>query len=60
MSGIAHTPNSNEFAFVVTKPGMFTVNDAEKKAGNSTETRLIRTIIIENKKTAHEVKFFDL
>ena len=52
-----HTPISYGLGVIGLTPGIFTVSDARISAGNITETKLIPTIEMENRKTTHDIKF---
>ena len=48
-----HTPVSYGSGVIGLTPGIFTVSDARINAGNITETKLISTMLIENRNTIH-------
>jgi len=50
-----HTPSSSGSGITDFMPGMVIVFDVEINAGKITETKLISTIDMENKKTIHEI-----
>ena len=49
------TPVSNGSGATDSNPGIVTVSDAKISAGKKTDTKLISTIEIENKKTIHGI-----
>ena len=50
-----HTPVSNGSGVTGSIPGIITVSDTSINAGNTTDTKLISTILIENRKTIHGI-----
>lgn len=50
-----HTPVSNGSGVTGSTPGITTVSDTSKSEGNTTDTKLINTMLIENKNTIHGI-----
>ena len=50
-----HIPVSNGSGVTCSNPGIVTVSDTRISAGNITDTKLINTILIENKNTIHGI-----
>ena len=50
-----HTPASNGSGVTGSTPGILMVSDTSISAGNITDTKLISTILIENRKTIHGI-----
>ena len=51
-----HTPVSNGSGVTGSISGIITVLETKISAGNNTDTKLINTILIENKKTIHGIR----
>ncbi len=52
---IDHTPVSNGSGVTGSIPGILTVSDTKISAGNTTDMKLISTILIENRNTIHGI-----
>ncbi len=50
-----HTPVSNGSGVTGSTPGIITVSDTKINAGNTTDTKLIKTMLIEKRKTIHGI-----
>ncbi len=50
-----HTPVSNGSGVTGSIPGILTVSDTKISAGNTTDMKLISTILIENRNTIHGI-----
>ena len=50
-----HTPVSNGSGVTGSTSGIVTVSDTSISAGNTTDTKLISTILIENRNTTHGI-----
>ena len=53
-----HTPVSNGSGVTDSIPGIFMVSDAKISAGNTTDVKLISTILNENRNTIHGIVEF--